>query len=117
MRFLLRMLVSAGVIFGVAYLSGGALLYVDSFLAAFIAAVVLALVNAFVRPIVKVLTLPITLITLGLFALVVNALMFYVVEWIVPGFQLVGFWQTVLAALIVSVVTSWATRAMGEEEC
>lgn len=116
MKFVLRMLVSAGVIFGVAYLSGGALLRVDSFLSAFIAAVVLALVNAFVRPVVKVLTFPVTVVTLGLFALVVNAAMLYIVEWLVPGFELVGFWQTLAASIIVSIITAWATRAMEDED-
>lgn len=116
MKFILRMLVSAGVIFAVAYLSGGALLRVDTFLAAFIGAVVLAVVNAIVRPIVQLFALPLTIVTLGLFALVVNALMFYIVAWLVPGFELVGFWQTLLASIVVSLVTALLTRAMEESD-
>jgi putative membrane protein len=107
MKFLLRMLISAAAIFGVAYLSGGWLLEVDSFWpAAVVAAVVLALVNAIIKPIVRLLSLPVTILTLGLFSLVISALMLYLVAAIVDGVNTTGFLQTVLAALIISVVTS-----------
>lgn len=115
MRFLVRMLVSAATLFGVAYLSGGALMRVESPLVALVAALVLAVVNAVVKPIAQLVALPVTILTLGLFALVVNALMLYIVAWLVPGFHLIGFWQTVLAALIVSIVTSVLTNAIEEE--
>lgn len=116
MRFVLRMLVSAATLFGVAYLSGGALLEVDSPTAAVIAAVVLAIVNAVVKPVVHLVALPVTIVTLGLFALVVNALMLYLVAWLVPGLAIVGFWQTVLAAVVISLVTSFLTKAMEGDE-
>lgn len=115
MNFILRMLVSAAVIFGVAYLSGGWLLEVDTFVAALWAAVVLAVVNAFVRPVVKILSLPITILTLGLFALVVNALMIYLVAWIVPGVDTTGFLPTMIAAVIISAVTSLFTAAIDRD--
>ena len=115
MNFILRMLVSAAVIFGVAYLSGGWLLEVDTFVAALWAAVVLAVVNAFVRPVVKILSLPITVLTLGLFALVVNALMIYLVAWIVPGVDTTGFLPTMIAAVIISAVTSLFTAAIDRD--
>ncbi|MFU8890558.1 MAG: phage holin family protein [Anaerosomatales bacterium] len=115
MKFVLRMVVSAAVIFGVAYLSGGWLLSVDSFVAALWAALVLAVVNAFVRPVVKVLSLPITLLTLGLFALVVNAAMIYLVAWVVPGVDTTGFFQTVLAAIVIAIVTSLFTAAIDKD--
>ena len=76
-----------------------------------VAAVVLGLVNALVRPIVFFLTLPITIVTLGLFLLVLNAAMVGLVAWLVPGFQISGFWTAVGAALIVSLV-SWAASSM-----
>jgi putative membrane protein len=72
-------------------------------------------VNAFIRPVVALLTLPITVITLGLFSLVVNALMLYVVSWIVPGVDTVGFFRAMLAALIISVVTSLFSRAIDKD--
>lgn len=110
MRFILRMLVSAATIFGVAYLSGGWLLKVDSFWpAAVVAALVLALVNAIVRPVVNVLSLPVTILTLGLFSLVINAGMLYLVAALVPGVHTAGFFQTVLAAAAIAIVTSVAS--------
>lgn len=115
MKFVLRMLVSAATIFGVAYLSGGWLLQVDTFVAALWAAVVLALVNAIVRPIVGLLSLPITLITLGLFALVLNALMIYLVAWVVPGVETTGFFQTVVAAIVISLVSAFFGAAIEKE--
>ena len=76
-----------------------------------LAAVVLGVVNAVVRPLAFILTLPITVITLGLFLLVLNAGMVGLVAWLVPGFQVSGFWTAVGAALIVSLV-SWAASSM-----
>ena len=70
------------------------------------AALVLGVVNAFVRPIIIILTLPITLLTLGLFLLVINALMLMLVAWLIPGFLVAGFWSAVFAAIVVSL-TSW----------
>jgi putative membrane protein len=74
------------------------------------AAVMLGLVNAFIRPIALLLTLPITLVTLGLFLLVVNAAMFGLVAWMVDGFQVVGFWSAVFGSIVVSItaaISSW----------
>jgi putative membrane protein len=76
-----------------------------------LAAVVLGVVNAVVRPLVFILTLPITVVTLGLFLLVLNAGMVALVAWLVPGFQISGFWTAVAAALIVSLV-SWAASSV-----
>jgi putative membrane protein len=70
------------------------------------AALLLGIVNAFVRPIIVLLTLPITLLTLGLFLLVINALMIMLVAWFLPGFLVAGFWSAVFAAIVVSL-TSW----------
>ncbi len=106
MKLIVRLLISAVVIFGVAYLSAGSLLVVDGFVAALWAALVLGLVNAIIKPIVKLFALPVTILTLGLFSLVINAGMLYLVGWVVPGLEMVGFWQTLLAALIISVVSS-----------
>ncbi len=70
------------------------------------AALLLGVVNAFVRPIIIILTFPITLLTLGLFLLVINALMIMLVAWFLPGFLVAGFWSAVFAAIVVSL-TSW----------
>jgi putative membrane protein len=70
------------------------------------AALLLGIVNAVVRPVIVILTLPITLLTLGLFLLVVNALMILLVAWFLPGFMVAGFWSAVGAAIVVGL-TSW----------
>jgi putative membrane protein len=72
-----------------------------------IAALVLGVVNAIVRPSVFVLTLPITVVTLGLFLVVLNAAMIGLVARLIPGFRIDGFWTAVLAAIIVGLI-SWA---------
>lgn len=78
-----------------------------------LAAVVLGVVNAFVRPLAFILTLPITVLTLGLFLLVLNAGMVALVAWLIPGFQVSGFWTAMGAALIVSLVSWAASSAIG----
>jgi len=76
-----------------------------------VAAVLLGVVNAFVRPLAFILTLPLTVLSLGLFLLVLNAAMVGLVAWMVPGFEISGFWTAVGAALIVSLV-SWAASSV-----
>ena len=78
-----------------------------------LAAVVLGVVNAVVRPLAFILTLPITVVTLGLFLLVLNAGMVALVAWLIPGFQVSGFWTAVGAAVIVSLVSWAASSAIG----
>ncbi|NJD30724.1 MAG: phage holin family protein [Gammaproteobacteria bacterium] len=78
-----------------------------------VAALLLGIVNAVVRPLAFVLTLPLTVLTLGLFLLVLNAGMVALVAWIVPGFEISGFWTAVGAALIVSLVSWAASSAIG----
>jgi len=70
------------------------------------AALLLGIVNAFVRPIIVILTLPITLLTLGIFLLVINALMIELVAYFLPGFIVAGFWSAIFAAIVVGL-TSW----------
>ena len=83
---------------------------VDGLLPALGAGAALGLVNALIRPILLILTLPITLITLGLFILVLNALCFWLVSTFVSGFHVAGFWSALGGALLVSVV-SWVGTA------
>lgn len=110
MKYAARMLVSALALFGIAYVSQGALLgRMEFWPTAVVAALVLSVVNAVVKPVAKVLTLPVTILTLGLFSLVVNAAMFYIVDRLVPGFETVGFVPTVVAALIMAIVNAVAS--------
>src|SRR5882672_9747634 len=83
---------------------------IDGAGALILAAFLLGVVNAFVRPIFVVLTLPLTLVTLGLFLLVINALMFELVALLVPGFHVAGFGSALFGSIVVSIV-SWAASA------
>lgn len=86
-------------------------IFIDSAVTLVLAGALLGVVNAFVRPIAVILTFPFTIITLGLFLLVVNAAMLGLVALFLPGFQIHGFWAAVWAALIVSV-TGWIGSAL-----
>jgi len=76
-----------------------------------LAAFLLGFVNAFVRPVMVILTLPLTIVTLGLFLLVVNGLMLMLVAWLLPGFSLAGLWAAVLGA-IVSTLAAWFASSL-----
>ena len=76
-----------------------------------VAAILLGIVNAFVRPLAFILTLPITVLTLGLFILVINALLFWFVASFVDGFQVSGFWAAFFGAILYSLIT-WAANAL-----
>ena len=108
MHLLIRWIVNAAALMLVAYLYSG--VTVTSFGAALIAALVLGLVNAVVRPILVLLTLPVTLLTLGLFLFVINALLFWFVAEVVQGFQVSGFGGALLGSIlysIITLITSW----------
>lgn len=79
---------------------------VDSATTAVIAAVVLGLINTIVRPVIVLLTLPISMLTLGLFLLVINACMLSLAAWLVNGFDVGGFWDALIASFIISVVVA-----------
>jgi putative membrane protein len=74
--------------------------------AAILTAIVLGLINALIKPILIVLTLPVNILTLGLFTLVINALLIMLASAIVPGFQVNGFWWALLFAIILSVISA-----------
>jgi putative membrane protein len=109
MGFLLHWAIVAAALWVAAYLVPGVV--VQSVPALLIAALVLGLVNALVRPVLTILTLPITILTLGLFYLVVNAAAFGLAASLVPGFDVAGFGSAVIGALLVSVV-SWVLGAV-----
>lgn len=103
-----RWIINAAALLLVAYLYPG--VAVETFGAALIAALVLGLVNAFIRPVLLLLTLPVTILTLGLFIFVINALLFWFVAEVVKGFTVTGFWAAMLGSILYSVITlltSW----------
>ena len=104
MGLLIRLVANALAILAAAYIVPG--IEVAGGLSLLAAALVLGLVNAVVRPILLFLTLPFTLVTLGLFIFLLNAFCLWLTSWLVTGFEVHGFWAAVLGALIVSVV-SW----------
>lgn len=109
MRLLITWLINAAALFALPHLIDS--VRVSNFWTALFAALVLGLVNALLRPILIFLTLPVTVLTLGLFILIVNGLMFWVVAHMVPGFHVAGFWSAVGAALLYSVI-SWALSSL-----
>ena len=105
---LLRWLLSALALLAVAYLYPG--VRVDSVLAAVVAALALGLANALIRPILVLLTLPVTIITLGLFLFVINAALFWLVAQVIKGFSVEGFLAALVGSLLYSLITlvvSW----------
>jgi putative membrane protein len=112
MRFLLHWLVVAAALWVAAYLVPGVRFSSTGTL--LLAALVLGLVNALVRPLLFIVTLPITVITLGLFYLVVNGLAFGLAAALVPGFMVRSFTSAILGALVVSVV-SWVLGSLASE--
>ena len=101
------MLLLRWVLFALAILFTGWLLpgiSISSFVAALILTVVIALINIFIRPLVTFLTLPISFLTLGLFGLVINALLFMLAGFFVPGVEIASFWWALLASLVLSLL-------------
>jgi putative membrane protein len=78
--------------------------------AAIIAALVIGVLNAVVGPILKILTFPITIVTLGLFLLVINAFLFWIASAVVPGFSVNGFWAVVIGSILYSIFTTIIAR-------
>jgi putative membrane protein len=109
MRFLVRLVLSAIAIMIAAYVVPG--LHVSGLGAALVAALILGFVNAIVRPILFLLTLPFTLVTLGLFIFVLNAACLGLTAAVVPGFDIAGLGPALLGALVISVV-SWVLNGL-----
>ena len=108
MGFVVRVFVNAlAIVFAAAIVPG---IEIRGVLAALGAGLVLGVVNAIVRPVLLILTLPLTLVSLGLFLFVLNGLCLWLTSTLVKGFEIHGFWAAILGALIVSVV-SWLLTA------
>lgn len=103
MHLLIRLIVNAIALYVIAQFLPG--FHVDSFTHAVIAALVLGIANAIVRPILFVISLPLEILTLGLFTFVINALVLWLVARLVPGFRIDGFGPAFLGALILSVIS------------
>lgn len=96
-----------------AYLLPGVM--VTGFISALVLAVVLGAINAFVKPVLVLITLPINILTLGLFTFVINALLIMLSASIVPGFDVSGFWSAMLFAVVLSVV-NWVIGSFAKKD-
>ncbi len=99
---ILRFLLSGLAVLLTGYLLPG--VYVEHFGYALLVAIVLSIVNVFVKPLLVIFTIPITILTLGLFLLVINALMIMLVDALTPGFRVDGFWWALAFSLILSLI-------------
>jgi putative membrane protein len=108
MGLLIRWLIVTVAIILASYLLDG--IEVKNFFSAFFAAAALGILNALFRPILIVLTLPINILTLGLFTFLINALMLKMASGIIPGFEVHGFWTAIFGSLIISTI-SWLLNA------
>jgi len=104
MRLLLGWAINAGVLLLLPYVTKA--VQINSFGAALIAALVIGLLNVLLKPILILLTLPVTILTMGLFLFVLNGFTFWLAARMLPGFEIASFWWAVLAAIIYTVITS-----------
>ena len=109
MRLLLVWIVNTLALLGVAYLMPS--VRIESLGTALVAAAVLGLANAVIRPILILLTLPVTILTLGLFIFVINGLVFLGVSKLVAGFQVAGLWPAILGSIVFSLI-AWLLSAL-----
>ncbi|MDT3705805.1 MAG: phage holin family protein [Thiobacillus sp.] len=109
MRLLLLWILNAVALLAVTWLLPS--IHVAGFGTALVAALVLGFINTLVRPVLALLTLPITVLTLGIFYLVLNGLLFWLASALLPGFQVAGFWAAFLGAILYGVI-AWALSAL-----
>lgn len=109
MRLILTWIINAVALFALPYVFSS--ITVDSFWTALVVAVVLGFVNSIIRPVLVILTLPATLLTLGLFIFVINGLLFWAVGSFVPSFHVDGFWSGVFGAIVYSLI-SWVLSSL-----
>lgn len=105
MNILINWLISALAIIITAYILPG--VHISSFGTALITAIALGILNAFIKPVLLLLTLPINVLTLGLFTFVINALIILLVSSLVAGFRVDGFWWALLFSIILSIINSF----------
>lgn len=111
MKLIIKILITTGLVLLIPYLITG--IQIDGFVSAFYVAIVLGLLNIFIKPIFILLTLPFTIVTLGLFLLVINAVMIIICDNIVGGFSVDSFWTSILFSIILTFFQSISYRIIG----
>lgn len=114
MNLIIKIIISSLALFLTAYLLPG--VTVDSYITAIWVAIVLALLNGFLKPLLVIFTIPVTVVTLGLFLLVINAAIILLADNFVDGFYVSGFWWALLFSLVLSVITSLMESLGGKPE-
>lgn len=114
MSFIIKILVSGLLVLLGAYFLPG--VSVSGFGTALLVAIVLAVLNTLVKPVLVILTIPVTILTLGLFLLVINAAIILLTDALVPGFQVAGFWWALLFSLLLSLLTWMAESISSRQE-
>lgn len=109
--FVLRWLVLSLAIFIVANITD--LIYIENFKALILGSLILGILNVFLKPILLFFTMPLTVMTLGLFVLIINGIVLYLVSFLVSGFEIIGFGKALLAALLLTILSTlinWIIR-------
>lgn len=114
MNFLVKLILSSLAVIIVSYILSG--VYVEDFFAALILALLLSLLNVTIKPLLVIFTIPLTIVTLGLFLLVINALMILLADAIMPGFAVDGFWWALLFSLLLSLTNALLAEISGTGE-
>jgi len=114
MGFIIKILLTALAVYAAAYLLDG--VHITDIKTTIIVALVLALLNTFIKPILVILTIPITILTLGLFLLIINALIVKWTDSLVGGFTVDGWWSAILFSLIVTVVVYILEKLIGDRD-
>lgn len=112
MKILIKWIVSAVAIAITAYILPG--VTVTGIVPVLILAVVLGIINAFIKPILTVITLPLSIVTLGIFSLILNTLLILLAEAVVPGFDIDGFWWALLFGIVLALVTAVLKKVDGD---
>ena len=113
MKLILRFLITAGLVMLIAHFMSG--VHVADFKTSLIVALVLGLLNVFIKPILVILTFPVTILTLGLFLLVINAIIILICTNIVGGFTVDSFWTAIVFSVILSILQSIAYAILGKD--
>jgi putative membrane protein len=113
MNFIIKILISAVVAFGLSRILSG--VHIDNIITAIIFAFVLAMLDAIVKPILIILTLPVTVITLGLFLFAINAIVILLAAKLIVGIKIDGFWWALLFSIILSIFNSGAQKALDKK--
>lgn len=114
MNFFIRLFISAFVAYGLSTILSG--VHIPDFKDALVLVLLLAILNAFVKPLLILFTLPITILTFGLFLFVINVIIISIADWLMKGIHIDGFWWTLIFSLLLSFISSFAFSLVEKKE-